>query len=406
VVRLGRQIALGLAAAHERGLIHRDIKRRNFWLEAQGKGRSPRVKILDFGLARSTSSDDENSLTRTGMVLGTPQFMSPEQARGDPVDQRADLFSLGSVLYALCSGVRPFRGPSPQVILARITDEEPAPLKELNPAIPRWLINLITSLLEKKPQDRIQTAVEVAELLARRLPELIAPQPDHLTTEQPPPRKPARTGIAHPRRATAIGRGPTNADEPANARKTPRVEHPPKPKGSWIQEQKIPGGCTLIWRLPFSGYRGDIYALASLCILGAASYQSFLASWRATWPYLLPALPIYTIMRFVQYARPARPESITLGKDHFRHDLGRARGGWGNWDALRFHEIDSRPLWRRIFGLPLVVEISKDELGPIEVIGDSIHYEACADRIEIGRYLRVPEQKWLAKVIQAWQGSD
>ena len=111
-VRIGREIARGLAAAHEGGLIHRDIKPANIWLEQP----AARVKILDFGLARPTRRSD--NLTQSGTILGTPAYMSPEQAHGQPVDPRSDLFSLGSVLYHLCTGKPPFSGEDHLAILA------------------------------------------------------------------------------------------------------------------------------------------------------------------------------------------------------------------------------------------------------------------------------------------------
>ncbi len=102
ILRIGRQVAAGLAAAHEQGLIHRDVKPSNILLQ----NGIERVQITDFGLARA--ADDAN-ITRTGEITGTPQYMSPEQAQGQPVDVRSDLFSLGSVLYAMCTGRSPFR---------------------------------------------------------------------------------------------------------------------------------------------------------------------------------------------------------------------------------------------------------------------------------------------------------
>src|SRR5262245_5167376 len=104
VLRIGRETAEGLAAAHEAGLIHRDIKPANLWLE----GDKARVKILDFGLARASA--DQSQLTQTGAIIGTPAFMAPEQATGEKVGPQSDLFSLGCVLYRLCTGNMPFRG--------------------------------------------------------------------------------------------------------------------------------------------------------------------------------------------------------------------------------------------------------------------------------------------------------
>src|SRR5262249_52001131 len=111
ILRIGREIAAGLSAAHEGGLVHRDIQPANIWIEAP----SGRVKILDFGLARMTTS--ELHLTRTGAVLGTVGFMSPEQGRGQAVDARSDLFSLGAVMYCMCTGQLPFPGDSVMAVL-------------------------------------------------------------------------------------------------------------------------------------------------------------------------------------------------------------------------------------------------------------------------------------------------
>src|SRR5262249_44614714 len=118
VMQVGLQAASGLAAAHAQGLIHRDVKPANLLLE---DGLAP-VRITDCGLARSA---DDVGLTRAGVVAGTPEYMAPEQARGEQVDHRADLFSLGSVLYACCTGRPPFRGATPLAVLRRVTDETP-----------------------------------------------------------------------------------------------------------------------------------------------------------------------------------------------------------------------------------------------------------------------------------------
>jgi tetratricopeptide (TPR) repeat protein len=165
IVRVGMQIALGLAAAHAKGLIHRDIKPANILLEEPAE----RVKITDFGLARTL---DDASLTRSGTIVGTPYFMSPEQARGDPVDRRTDLFSLGGVMYAMCTGQPPFRAESTVAVLRKVSDDAPPPIGGLNPQIPAWLVELIAKLMAKDPAARYQTAHEVSEILARHLAEL------------------------------------------------------------------------------------------------------------------------------------------------------------------------------------------------------------------------------------------
>jgi len=171
IIRIARETALGLAAAHALGLVHRDIKPANLWLEAP----NGRVKVLDFGLAKPIDSDAE--LTKSGAVVGTPAYMSPEQARGVKVDHRTDLFSLGAVLYRLCTGQNPFSGPTVLAVLMALGSDEPTPVRELNPNVPESLAAFIHQLLAKKPEDRPQTATEVARRLRAILDELLTPTP-------------------------------------------------------------------------------------------------------------------------------------------------------------------------------------------------------------------------------------
>ncbi len=181
VLRIGHQIALGLAAAHQQGLVHRDIKPANILL-SDG---IDRLVITDFGLARAV---DDASVTRTGVIAGTPQYMSPEQARGEPIDHRSDLFSLGSVLYTLCTARVPFRADSAYGMLRRITDNQPRPIREINAEIPSWLCQVISKLHAKSPEDRYQTAGQVADVLKQCLVHVQtenAPLPAELQTELP-----------------------------------------------------------------------------------------------------------------------------------------------------------------------------------------------------------------------------
>ncbi len=158
VLRIGMQTAKGLAAAHSQGLIHRDVKPSNILLD-EGVDRA---LLTDFGLARAT---DDASLTRSGFHPGTPHYMSPEQVRGEVIDGRSDLFGLGCVLYALCTGHPPFRSETSYAVLRRITDDMPRPIRELNSNIPEWLDQVVMRLLAKSPNERFESAEDVAELL-------------------------------------------------------------------------------------------------------------------------------------------------------------------------------------------------------------------------------------------------
>ncbi|TWU12097.1 Serine/threonine-protein kinase PrkC [Symmachiella macrocystis] len=182
VLRIGMQAASGLAAAHAQGLVHRDVKPANILL-ADG---IERVKLTDFGLARAA---DDASLTRTGIIAGTPQYMSPEQARGESFELRSDLFSLGSVLYTMCTGRAPFRAETSYGVLRRITDEEPRPIREINPNVPDWLCGIIAKLMSKQPDDRFKSASEVAKLLEECLAHVQQPTVVTLPVSQLSPQK-------------------------------------------------------------------------------------------------------------------------------------------------------------------------------------------------------------------------
>jgi serine/threonine protein kinase len=168
LLRIGMQAASGLAAAHAQGLVHRDVKPANILLQDGVE----RIKLTDFGLARAV---DDASLTQSGVVAGTPLYMSPEQARAEPMDPRSDLYSLGSVLYAMCTGKPPFRAPTTMGVLRRIAEDTPRPVRELNPSAPPWLEALVAWLLAKDPADRPRSAAEVAELLGGCLAHVQSP---------------------------------------------------------------------------------------------------------------------------------------------------------------------------------------------------------------------------------------
>ncbi len=158
-----RQTALGLADAHAAGLIHRDIKPANLWVELDTDGGIRRVRLLDFGLARLLQS--AGHLTHRGVAIGTPHYMSPEQAQGDQLDHRSDLFSLGVTLYALLTGTMPFTGSSVTATLVASAIKPHTPVMALNPAVPPGAAVLLDRLLAKRPDDRPASAGEVAEEL-------------------------------------------------------------------------------------------------------------------------------------------------------------------------------------------------------------------------------------------------
>jgi serine/threonine protein kinase len=192
-MRIGREMAEGLAAAHAAGLIHRDIKPGNVWLREEQVGEpvgsDPAVwpvVLLDFGLARAAALG--RPLTQTGGVVGTPAYMAPEQAAGAEVDSRADLFSLGCVLYRMLTGCRPFAGNDLMAVLRSVALDQPAPPHEVDPAIPAALSALAMRLLAKEADQRPGSAAPVVAELRALESDPGEPAPPPRQTE--PPRRP------------------------------------------------------------------------------------------------------------------------------------------------------------------------------------------------------------------------
>ena len=172
-LRVGQQIAEGLAAAHSHGVMHRDIKPANVWIEDQSKtalsggSRPVRVRLLDFGLARAIKADENIALTGAGDVIGTPAYMSPEQAMGGDVDERVDLYSLGVILYEMTAGILPFTGDSPVSVIMKAAQDKPIPVSEINTSVPPDLARLIERLMSRDPVVKPTSATEVADELHR-----------------------------------------------------------------------------------------------------------------------------------------------------------------------------------------------------------------------------------------------
>lgn len=179
--RLGHHICLALDYAHRAGLIHRDIKPANIYVTDEATGA---IKIMDFGLAIPMDGSQKR-LTSVGSIIGTPAYLSPEQAQGKPLDARTDLYSLGVVLYEMLTGQLPFDSDDISAILIQQVNKQPAPPRKLTPAIPIWLENVILKTLEKNPDNRYQTAAAMAAALMPSGGEVRETQPSGTSAEAP-----------------------------------------------------------------------------------------------------------------------------------------------------------------------------------------------------------------------------
>jgi hypothetical protein len=208
---LGRQIADGLGAAHELGIVHRDLKPDNILISRNKAGKEV-AKVVDFGIAKAIQETAGDALTRTGLVIGTPEFMSPEQLLGDPIDARSDLYALGCILHLMLTAAPPFAAPTREQMIKRRLSEEAPHIQHLDPGLPDSLDRVVHRLLARSPTDRYGSAGEVRDALAG----------NHVrrSAADVPPRAP----VATPRSA------PTQAFESAALAPTEQTEQARRPR--------------------------------------------------------------------------------------------------------------------------------------------------------------------------------
>ena len=222
VCEIGQKIAEALGYAHKHGVVHRDIKPTNILMTSREIYGIERPKITDFGVAKLA----EGQTTMTGQMLGTPAFMPPEQFTGAPVDGRADIFSLGVVLYWMATGEQPFPGESMTSVSYKVVHTDPVPPRKLNPSVPAKLDGIIMKCLAKSPADRYQTGDELAlDLSALRS------GPNTATLETTAPRK---TAAEIDPEATVLDRTPVMAGAAIHAATKPAATPPPKGKREGI----------------------------------------------------------------------------------------------------------------------------------------------------------------------------
>jgi serine/threonine-protein kinase len=163
---VARQVLGALGAAHDKGVVHRDVKPDNIFLVAEGRGPSPAIKLLDFGLSKAEG--DDGRLSYDGAIVGTPLYMAPEQALGEAVDLRADLWAVGVVLYESLTGRCPFIAFNYGALLRLVASEEPRLVRALRPSLPEAVERLVCKALAKRPADRFQSAREFRSAIAAR----------------------------------------------------------------------------------------------------------------------------------------------------------------------------------------------------------------------------------------------
>jgi eukaryotic-like serine/threonine-protein kinase len=314
-VELGRQVAEAVNAAHELGIVHRDLKPDNIMVMRARDGRDI-VKVVDFGIAKATQGE-RLDVTRTGFVIGTPDYMSPEQVLGDPLDPRSDIYSLGSILFEMLTGKRPFTGPSGEVsVRLRLTEAPPHPRQQRDGLSPE-LDEIVTKAMARLPEERFQNALQLRDAL------------QEVQRSQAPP------VVTGPRSVTPA----TPFPPPAVAQTAVTA---PLPSGGSEVEQPVPGDQSP----PQVRRRGrGVLVLLVLLLLGGAGY------WHATRPHL----------QFTNHL--AAPVRLTTGGDSARavaagervtFPVARGRSLVAEWELVRPLREDGQPLGEAMKGRTVV----------------------------------------------------
>ena len=361
-VRLGVQIAEALGAAHRRGILHRDLKPANVMLARQGPSASGavHVKLLDFGLAKvvplagaeATSNLPTTPplpLTSAGTLLGTFQYMSPEQIEGSEADARSDIFALGCVLYELLTGARAFDGKSNATIMAAILEREPAPIDSRQAGIPPLLVGIVERCLAKNADERWQSAADVASAL--RLAAAAGHAPDAPTNaDRPGGVRRTRQAIAAALGALALGAGAlawraiAPAATPASEARfeiAPPVDTmwSPSPVASTVQLALSPDGRRLAFVAAARRGRPQIWIRS----LDSTQAQPLSGTDDAAFPFWSPD------GRFIAYFADGKLKKIDItgGVAQVLADTPLGRGGTWNQDGvILFTPSPNRGIWR------------------------------------------------------------
>jgi serine/threonine protein kinase len=292
-LRIACQLADGLSFLHEQGLLHRDIKPANIWLEVPHRD----VKILDFGLVRPVESGPR--LTEAGLALGTPGYMSPEQARGLPLDERSDIFSLGCVLYQVCTGREPFPGSTTMAVLSSLALDRPPSCHQVNPEVPPELAALIDRMLEKNPQSRVAQAKDVLDQLHAIQCRALLPPPV-LSHDQ---RRRQQSRLEPPQviQSTSVDQSPVAPEQPVGSNPTvDRTLSRPCRSRRWrsvlvatalIATSLVTGSAIWFGRRPSSALRGSDTHPEGLPVF----LRTLPLVGRSNWPYYPPPLADGTV---------------------------------------------------------------------------------------------------------------